>query len=30
LRELEAWFSGLASRSGWSWCSSYAYLIARK
>jgi SAM-dependent methyltransferase len=30
LRELENWFSSLAGRGGWSWCSSYAYLIARK
>jgi hypothetical protein len=30
LRNLESWFSSLASRNQWSWCSSYAYLIARK
>jgi SAM-dependent methyltransferase len=30
LRDLESWFSGLASRSQWSWCSSYAYIIAQK
>jgi SAM-dependent methyltransferase len=30
LRDLEAWFSRLASRNKWSWCSSYAYVIASK
>jgi hypothetical protein len=30
LRDLESWFSSLASRKQWSWCSSYAYVIARK
>lgn len=30
LREFESWFSSVASRNGWSWCSSYAYLIVRK
>lgn len=30
LREIEARFACLASRSGWSWCSSYAYLTLRK
>jgi len=30
LRDLESWFAGLASRKQWSWCSSYAYVVARK
>ena len=30
LRNLESWFAGLASRKQWSWCSSYAYVVARK
>jgi SAM-dependent methyltransferase len=30
LRDLESWFASLASRRQWSWCSSYAYVIARK
>ena len=30
LRELERWFASLASKMNWSWCSSYAYIIARK
>ncbi|MEO8456149.1 MAG: class I SAM-dependent methyltransferase [Sphingomicrobium sp.] len=30
LRSLERWFSAIASQENWSWCSSYAYLIAYK
>ncbi len=28
--ELERWFASFASKKNWSWCSSYAYIIARK
>jgi len=30
LREIESWFAHLACRNEWSWCTSYAYVIARK
>jgi len=30
LRDLEAKFSELASRKGWSWCSTFAYVTAHK
>ncbi|MCB2074244.1 MAG: class I SAM-dependent methyltransferase [Novosphingobium sp.] len=30
LREIEARFSAFASRRGWSWCTSYAYLTVQK
>jgi SAM-dependent methyltransferase len=30
LREIAHWFSNLAARRRWSWCSSYAYLVAYK
>jgi hypothetical protein len=30
LRELESWFADLACRKQWSWCSSYAYVLAYK
>jgi len=30
LREIESWFAHLACRNEWSWCTSYAYVIAHK
>jgi SAM-dependent methyltransferase len=30
LRDVERWFASLASRRGWSWCTSFAYLIVYK
>ena len=30
LRDLELWFADMACRNEWSWCTSYAYVIAHK